>query len=127
MSRNLLFFMTHKKLLKHISVTELNVLDVFRTIILQLSYYKNISYPEKFRYPLVNKLFEQQNAHDLYKIHTFFNFILIPCFSGSTFLGSGFSRSRFFRGQVFQNPGFPVSTIFRVQVQVLEVALKIMF
>ena len=62
MSRNLLFFMTHKKLLKHISVTELNVLDVFRTIILQLSYYKNISYPEKFRYPLVNKLFEQQKC-----------------------------------------------------------------
>ena len=33
---------------------ELNILDVFRTSVLQLSYYNNNLQPEKIRYLLVN-------------------------------------------------------------------------
>ena len=43
MSRNVDFiFHNSEKLEKHISFTKLNILDVFRTAILQLGYYKTI-------------------------------------------------------------------------------------
>ena len=40
---------------------ELNILDVFRTSILQLSYNKNNFYPEKFRYLSVKELLNNKS------------------------------------------------------------------
>ena len=42
----ILFFMIHKTW-KDISIMEFNILDVFRTSILQFSYNKNNFYPKK--------------------------------------------------------------------------------
>ena len=86
---------------RHIVITEVNILDVFRTSILQLSYYKNNFQSEKCRYLLVNELIQ-------IKLHTVFikcnslklDIFLIP-YLFHLFEGLCFTRSRFFMAQFY--------------------------
>ena len=86
---------------RHIVITEVNILDVFRTSILQLSYYKNNFQSEKCRYLLVNELIQ-------IKLHTVFikcnslklDIFLIP-YLFHLFEGLCFTRSRFFMVQFY--------------------------
>ena len=86
---------------RHIVITEVNILDVFRTSILQLSYYKNNFQFEKCRYLLVNKLIQ-------IKLHIVFikcsslklDIFLIP-YLFHVFEGLCFTRSRFFMAQFY--------------------------
>ena len=86
---------------RHIVITEVNILDVFRTSILPLSYYKNNFQSEKCRYLLVNELIQ-------IKLHTVFikcnslklDIFLIP-YLFHLFEGLCFTRSRFFMAQFY--------------------------
>ena len=92
------------KLENHIIITELNILDVFRTSISQLSYYiKRIIFCLKKLVSVSKRTFKQQIIlrmvfikYNSLKSDIFLNPIFILCFSGS----------RFFRFQIFQGPGF---------------------
>ena len=92
------------KLENHIIITELNILDVFRTSISQLSYYiKRIIFCLKNLVSVSKRTFKQQIIlrmvfikYNSLKSDIFLNPIFILCFSGS----------RFFRFQIFQGPGF---------------------
>ena len=114
----------------------INHLDVFKTSILHLSYYKNNFYPENFSYFLWTS--KQQITlrmifleHNSLKWDIFFNPIFIPCFSESMFFrvrvfqNPGFSGSSFFRVQVFLGPRFLGSRFFRVRVQGLGAVLEV--
>ena len=92
------------KLENHIIITELNILDVFRTSISRLSYYiKRIIFCLKNLVSVSKRTFKQQIIlrmvfikYNSLKSDIFLNPIFILCFSGS----------RFFRFQIFQGPGF---------------------
>ena len=126
MSRNLGFIFHDLLILqKNISITKINFLDVPRTSILQRSYYKNISQPERMYISVSKRTFKQQiRLLIIYiKCHSMPQTYFLISYLSHVFQGfSRFFRVQIFKIQAFQGSGFSEYRS-RAQVQVLEVVV----